>query len=266
MAFVNGFVVPQVFYLPVAVQQTPPDKNDIETQTFGLNGFVNDNLNALLDRVKKQYPHLQCRVLSYGDCGKWKSLEITRMKADVPFEKGGPLTLASVTVFEDLSSKLMVCGDEICSKELKDEEGQIDWKSVEWVLALLSSKHVYCSGVSLREFRTVCGAIRYQPKGFIKKHYPNERYVSKKCLKWYVMRSNASKAERDEITSGNGRCHECNKTYRNVRHRNKIQLPKFNRKAWELRTAASSNYPYALMSPRQQKRKRGRTPRKREKN
>ena len=78
----------------------------------------------------------------------------------------------------------------------------------------------------------------------------------KKCLKWYVMRSNASKAERDEITSGNGRCHECNKTYRNVRHRNKKQLPKFNRKARELRTAASSNYPYDLMSPRQQKRKR----------
>ena len=36
MALVNVLVVLQVLYLPVVVQQSPLDKNNIETQTFGI--------------------------------------------------------------------------------------------------------------------------------------------------------------------------------------------------------------------------------------
>ena len=255
---IHGAVVPQLVYVPIQVHQPTPQQQNTETQTDGLRKpiEIDQNLNVILGQIHLQYPSLQCRILRWGKYQQKKALEITRIKADLPPEKRGPLTLAAITILDDLSARIVVCGDEVYAANLKMEDGNIDWGKFQSLLHQFTDRHVFCSGISKREFGTVCCAIRYKPKNFVAKSYPYERYVAKNCRVWFQLRKNVSASDRELAASGDMRCPECNKTYREVRQRNRTQLSKFNRKDREQRSAASSNFPWSLMSPRTQKRKR----------
>ena len=260
---INGLV-----YVPLQVE-TPTEKNDVQiqtdagldvqTQTDGLRNPIelSESLTSVVRLVHQQYPSLQCRVLKWGAYDEYKALEISRIKADIPPEKGGPLVLASVKIHEDLTCKGTVAGEEIEVPEIrKSANERVDLKSVKNLLQVLSDQHVFCAGILKKEFETVCCAIRYKPKALVLKHYPFKRYTARKCLKWFELRKNAGKEERAAVLSGDARCSACSKVYREVRQRNKAQLPKHNRVERQKRTSATSNYPWSLLSPRGQKRKR----------
>jgi hypothetical protein len=88
-----------------------------------------------------------------------------------------------------------------------------------------------------------------------KKIYPFDRFTARGCLKWYKLRKNATKDEKNAVSAGDSRCSACNKVYRDVRQRNKSQLPKLTQEARQQRTEAGSCYPMSLLSPRGVKKK-----------
>ncbi len=60
--------------------------------------LVYDTLRVIASRVAADHPHLQTRFLKWGRFETASALEITRIKADLPPEKGGPSTIASVRI------------------------------------------------------------------------------------------------------------------------------------------------------------------------
>ena len=272
MAFVanNIVYVPVQVHVPVPVQLSAPETDTIETdtsdllqvdnkntQTDGLRKplILNKGLSAIVGHVNN-FPSLQCRLLQWGQYCEKKALEVSRIKADVPPEKGGPMSMASLIIEDDLKARFKVAGEIIKTCNLsKGDSESIDWEQLIGLLETMSDSYVFCAGISKEEFQSVCSGIRYQPKCLLPKSFPFERYISHGCVKWYKLRKNATYDEKKAVAEGDSRCAACNKVYRDVRQRNKGQLPKLTHEAREQRTEAGSHYPISLLSPRGVKRK-----------
>ena len=266
MAYVvNGIVyVPVQVSAPATVQFTQSTdtsslikQTSTSTQTTGLRKAVDisDNQFLILGHIQHNYPSLQCRIVEWGRCFQQRAVEIVRMHSDLPPEKGGPMTLANIVIFPDMSAKFRVAGEDLeCTEFLK--ENNLCWKTISDFLDLLSDTHAFCAGIQKEEFKSVCSGIRYEPQCLVLKTFPFERYIGKACKRWYKLRKNANIQERRAVEMGDARCIACNKAYRGVRHRNKSQLPKLTQQHRDERTSASSRYPWSLLSPRGMKRKR----------
>jgi hypothetical protein len=266
-----AYLLNGVVYVPVQVQAPAvpvvqdtqaTDTSDLinfeakYTQTDGLRQPIDlgTKLNSIIGYVN-QYPSLQCRVLQFGQYGQQKAIDISRLKADLPPTRGGPMSLANLTITKDLKVKFQVAGELVRSSTLLTDADTVNWDHLKTFIEELSDSHVFCAGILKAEYKSVCTGIRYQPKCLVSKSYPFERYTAKKCLKWFQLRKNASKDERLAVFAGDSRCSACNKVYRDVRQRNKKQLPMMTHEARKKRTEASSSYPISLLSPRGVKRK-----------
>ena len=191
------------------------ENNSTYTQTVGLRKPVDlgTELSAIVGIVN-DFPSLQCRQLQYGQYGLQKALEITRIKADLPPEKGGPMSVASLTILQDLTITFKVAGELITSGKIASDNAIVDLNVLKTFLQTISDTHVFCAGISKAEFKSVCSGIRYEPKCLVSRSYPFERYVAKSCLKWFPLRKNASKDEKKAAIVGDIRCSACNKVYR----------------------------------------------------
>ena len=103
--------------------------------------------------------------------------------------------------------------------------------------------------MSKTEFQAVCSGARYVPDSVVEKNVPFNRVASKKCLKWYTLRTNATRDERNLVLEGDNRCAECNQMYPRARSTSKRNLD-ITLKERLQRTRPSSNYPIHLLSPR----------------
>ena len=161
--------------------------------------------------------------------------------------------MASITITSDLDIKLRVTCDVTKSGNLQLESG-IDLNLLKEFLDNISDSHTFCFGISCEEFRTECPGIRYVPKCFVLQTYPFDRYISKKCKKWFRWTTQSSR-DRKLGREGDARCTSCNVVYGGVRNRNIKELPKLTQKARLARTEATSKFPMTLLSPRGVKRK-----------
>ena len=246
---------PNLVFVPYVINTPAPDQTSQSTQTFSLHTSL--LLCPKLQDIKgyiDNYHHLQSGVLRWGACGELCSLDVTRIKSDLPPNKGGPAALAHIIINPDLSIKFQVAGDTIQSGTLIDGDN-INWTSLSEFIALLSDMYVFCMGIAKDELLKVCPAIRYSPKCLITKYFPFERCIAKKCNIWFKMRFNATQDERNLAAQGEARCPPCNATYRGVRRRNMKQLPQLTQAARLKRSEATSKYPIKLLSPRGVKRK-----------
>lgn len=92
-------------------------KDTKSTQTYLRKPIdINAKLQVILGHVN-HYPSLQVRLLQWG-AHKETALEITRIKADLPPQKGGPLSLASLSITCDLDYKFQVAGENLKSGSL----------------------------------------------------------------------------------------------------------------------------------------------------
>jgi hypothetical protein len=266
-----AYLIDGIVYMPVQVpvQAVPVVQTSQQTDTSELirleaKSTQTDGLRRPIDLGTKlasivqyinQFPSLQCRVLQYGQYGEQKAIEISRLKADLPPERGGPMSMAHITITHDLTVKFCVAGELVNSGTILCSDDTINWEHLKTFIDLISDTHIFCAGISKAEFKSVCVGIRYEPKCLISKSYPFERYTAKRCMKWFKLRKNATKDNRIAAASGDSRCSACNKVYREVRQRNKHQLPKLTHEARKKRTEATSTYPVSLLSPRGVKRK-----------
>jgi hypothetical protein len=251
-----------VQYVAVPVQYAPTEKVDScvdtsdllgsvsrECQTEGLRKAIvlDPKLHALISKINYQYPSLQCRVLQYGKYGEEKAVEISRIKADLPPQRNGPMSVTCLTVLPDGAATFNVAGECLISSSIEGPNGTLDDDKVGDLLQKLSDSHVFCSGISKDELKRECSAIRYDSKTIETKLYPFERYIARRCQKWFSLRKNASQDERHFAVAGDSRCPECNRVYSNLRVANRHQILKLSQKS--KRIQASSTYPITLLSP-----------------
>ena len=124
----------------------------------------------------------------------------------------------------------------------------VDSEKTGKLLEKLGPAYVFCAGVSKTEFHAVCSGVRYVPDSVVEKNVPSNRVASKKCLKWYTLRTNATRDERNLVLEGDNRCAECNQMYHRARSTSKrnLDIPLKERLQ---RTRPSSNYPIHLLGP-----------------
>ena len=179
-------------------------------------------------------------------------IEISRIKADISPQRGGPATVTVVRVTDTKQADLIVAGDVIESVSGLLNEGTcnfVDSEKTGKLLERLGPAYVFCAGVSKTEFQAVFSGVRYVPDSVVEKNVPFNRVASKKCLKWYTLRTNATRDERNIVLEGDNRCAECNQMYRRARSTSKrnLDIPLKERLQ---RTRPSSNYPMHHLSPR----------------
>ena len=132
---------------------------------------------------------------------------------------------------------LIVAGDVIESVSMK-----VDSENTGKLLEKLGPAYVFCAGVSKTEFQAVCSGVRYVPDLVVEKNVPFNRVASKNCLKWYTLRTNATRDERNLVLEGDNRCAECNQMCHRARSTNKrnLDIPLKERLQ---RTVPSFSYP-----------------------
>ena len=130
-----------------------------------------------------------------------------------------------------------------------NEGNFVDSEKTGKLLEKLGPAYVFCASVSKTEFHAVCSGVRYVPDSVVEKNVPFNRVASKKCLKWYTLRTNATRDERSLVLEGDNRCAECNQMYHRARSTSErnLDIPLKERLQ---RTRPSSNYPIHLLSPR----------------
>ena len=224
---------------------------DRASQTTGLRKvhIINPGLCKIAAHVNINFPVLQVRSLVWGLYDQHHAIEVSRIKADIPPKRGGPATVTVVRVTDSGAADLIVAGDVIESVTgLLDEDKSFDMDRMNKLLEKLGVSYVFCTGVSKEEYNTVCSGCTYVSDSFVEKHVPFNRFTSRNCFKWYILRNNATMEERKLVLEGDNRCSECNKVYRQVRKSNKRNLDIPLEKRLH-RTDSSSKYPIRLLSP-----------------
>ena len=202
---------------------------DRSCQTVGLRKvhIINPVLCKIAAYVSVNFPVLQVRSLVWGQFAQHHAIEISRIKADIPPQRGGPATVTVVRVTDAEQADLIVAGDVIESVSGLLNEGTcnfVDSEKIGKLLERLGPAHVFCAGVSKTEFQAVFSGVRYVPDSVVEKNVPFNRVASKKCLKWYTLRTNATRDERNIVLEGDNRCAECNQMYRRARSTSKRNL------------------------------------------
>lgn len=221
-------------------------KSDFECDTETL---LRENLKSVETLIYLSYNGVQIRHLIWGKNAS-QALEISRKKADIPPERGGPSTVCFVRVHENGVGELVIAGEQdetfiSCSPsdsplELSDE--------LKKALEKLSDNFVFCSGLSESELKVTCPCIGHASKRYIKKSFPFERLSSTNCSKWFALSKFASKKHKEEADLGDSVCPPCNKLYRQLRYESKqFKSPVLETK--KRRTQTDSNYPISLLSP-----------------
>lgn len=225
-----------------------------ETQTEGIRKPV--GFDGLLLKancyVQIHYPWLQCRLLVWGKYQKQKALEMSRLKADILPDKGGPSTAAKVVMTDNGYCCLNVCGKEVESDMISDQDN-LNERKLDGFLKKLGDSYVLCTGLPHNIFETALNGIRYEPERLEEKKFPFARWSSTKCLLWYPLRHNASKDERDDATNGSSVCTQCNITFRNLRKTNKRIFEKKTAESRKRKQAADSHSPMCFLSPQSKK-------------
>jgi hypothetical protein len=172
-----AFLLNGVVYMPVQVQLPGPvqdtrgtdtsnliNKDTKETQTDGLRKpiIVNGGLSTIIGYVK-HFPSLQCQLLQWGPYSERNAIEISRIKADLPPERGGPMSVATITIRDDLAVRFLVAGELMKTCNLTRGDS-LDFDQLKALLETLSDSYVFCAGISKEEFKAVCSGIRYEPK------------------------------------------------------------------------------------------------------
>jgi hypothetical protein len=134
--------------------------------------------------------------LIWGKYNEGKAVEVTRIKSDIPLEKGGPLTVAKIVIVDSGRCVFSVNGEDIETISVGSNAETLDLKRFDKCLHNLSDSFVFCAGLPADIFKTALTAIRYEPQGLKKKSFPFERWASQKCVQWYPLRHNASRDER----------------------------------------------------------------------
>ena len=210
-------------------------------------------LSIILSHVRESYVFLQCRILTWGPFNHSKALEITRNRADISPENGGPTTVAAIVAHEDGMVKFSVAGKTVSETNVRIVNNGAGTSKLDDILQKLSECHIFCNGICKDEFRRVCSGIRYQTKSLIERTYPRSCLVSQKCQLWYK-RTGATKTDKEDVLNGTNRCSSCNTAYRNVRKANKRNLQVLlNDELKNKRLTHNSTYPITLLSPKSKK-------------
>ena len=91
-----------------------PDYRSIDSQTTNrapVVPVIHQTLTTVANRVSTDFPHLQTRCTRWGRFQESCALEISRIKADVPPVTGGPMTVATVHVFDTGEGCLNIAGE-----------------------------------------------------------------------------------------------------------------------------------------------------------
>ncbi len=72
---------------------------------------INENLKSLENTFYISYKGLQTRHLYWGANREGQCLEISRVKADIPPEKGGPMTVTYIRIYDTGIAEFCVTGD-----------------------------------------------------------------------------------------------------------------------------------------------------------
>ncbi len=202
-AFFNmAFIAQGIVYIPVMVPAQNPSQDTKATQTDGLRKTINANSRqtTIIHHIQHQYPWLQWRLLTWE---QKTIIEISRTKVDIPpqYATGAPVTVALLTINDEMIN--FHVANEIQSSEcIENALGELSFDTIDRYLSMLADSFVFCSGIKKSEFKSVCSGISYEPKCFLLKHYPFERYISRKCKKWYKLRINATKIDRQAASLG----------------------------------------------------------------
>ena len=106
-----------------------------------------------------------------------------------------------------------------------NEGNFVDLEKTGKLLEKLRPAYVFCAGVSKTEFQAVCSGVRYVPKlGYWEKCAIQSSCLQKKCLKWYTLRTNATRDERNLVLERDNRCAECNQMYHRARFTSRRNL------------------------------------------
>ena len=248
----QSFVIGQIH-----VCFTVMDICESQTQTGSL---LNENLKSLESCIYLSCTSVQVKKLFWGQHNQCQSLEVTRTKADITPERGGPSNVVAIRISDVgigefcISGNIeetFVCftphssGHIIISNELKE------------CLTKLSSTFVFCCGIDCRELRVACPGISLSSKRISQKESPFPRYVSTQCVQWFPLRFNASKSDQDDASKGNLRCLQCSMIFRQLRAESKKLARKLEVEGKvapileikKRRVEASSHYPIHLLSP-----------------
>ena len=218
---------------------------------------VSDTLQIVASHVRLHFSHLQTRFLKWGRREESSALDITRSKSDLPPEKGGPSTIASVRILHSGEGQVVIAGQVQTSTQVfechSEQPKIINWFAVRSLLDNLGNDYVFCGGIRKEEYNAVCSSIRYDTTCLKELSHPFPRLVSKKCLTWYKLRDNATNEEKEAVLLGDNRCRECNTSYRIARKINTRNLQTLSHR--ESRVQARSCYKISLLSPTSKKRR-----------
>ena len=212
-------------------------------------------LISVAECIKVQYPRLQTRLLTWGEFDSHRCIEITRTHADIPGDRGGPITVAAVLVDDTGSAQFKVAG-QVREKGNVLVDGSVDLVELKLYLESLRSSYVFCNGICPDEFKKICSGIRYSTSCLEELTNPFLRLASPKCLGWYPLRFNASQNERRDILLAVNRCTKCNEAYRVVRKTNRKNVTAMQNPDIKLkRVQHDSHYPLSLLSPASKKKR-----------
>jgi hypothetical protein len=138
-------------HVPINVQpymQEKPKLETVSTQTPSLKKavLVHTNLNNIIVKIYQDFPHLQTRVFTYGPQNSTQSIEISRVKADIPQERGGPLCVTFIRVLDTGKAELCVAGDVILTTQIfsSKETEEPSWDVLKEILQKLDHNYVFC--------------------------------------------------------------------------------------------------------------------------
>ena len=199
---------------------------------------------------------VQTRKLFWGQYNEGQCLEITRLKADIPPEKGGPSTVISIRIYNDGIAEFIVAGsilDTFISFSPKNDSSIALTNELKSCIKKLDNSYVFCCGISESELKTSCPAITHHSKRLVTKTYPYKRLSSVNCLQWFQIHNGARKSDRDDANKGCLRCPSCNFDFRHLRSESRKLSNKCDfvgiDEMKKRRIAPGSHYPMSFLSP-----------------
>jgi hypothetical protein len=103
--------------------------------------------------IRIKYSWLFVRTFYWGRFDEYSALEVSRKKADIPPEKGGPTVVfrdGGLQFCRGLPPKVYTTGNCL------DSDGSVKFETLEDNLASLSPSYVACSGISRQDFESIC--------------------------------------------------------------------------------------------------------------
>ena len=108
-------------------------------------------LSIISSHIRESYVFPQCRILTWGPFNHSKALEITRNRADISPENGGPTTVAH----KDGIVKFSVAGKTVAETNVRIVNNGVDTSKLDDILQKLSKCYIFCNSICKDEFRRV---------------------------------------------------------------------------------------------------------------